>query len=228
MQNILINDDFGKSIKRLRSIIPVLSFSLLITTYLISAIIMGIFHAQNAPNWGFTTAAFLVPLAIQAGRGTLVFFFQLNPAHIQGRLSFGVIAATILLVLSLVEAYLVMVPYGFSWIVSVCTLMVIGWVIEVMILKETIFATQIELFHNKGSWDELKGFYIAQAELEKFMEDLNNGKVADLPKPKQEVGPTIPQAILMENKVLSLLEELNQHLQGKGSRPSLNGKVKGS
>ncbi|NRB50824.1 MAG: hypothetical protein HRU41_24355 [Saprospiraceae bacterium] len=226
MQNILINDDFGKSIKRLRSILPVLSFSLLIITYLISAVIMGIFHAQNAPNWGFTVAAFLVPLAIQAGRGTLVFFFQLNPTHIQGRLSFGIIAATVLLILSLVEAYLVMTPYGLSWVISVCTLMIIGWVIEVMILKETIFATQIELFQDQERWHEVKGFYIAQMELQKFIEDLNNGKVLALPEPEQE-EPATQQVLPKENKALSLLEEINQHLQGKDYRPSLNGKVKG-
>ena len=227
MQNILINDDFGRSIKRLRSILPVLSFSLLIVTYLISAVIMGIFHAQNAPNWGFTIAAFLVPLAIQAGRGTLVFFFQLNPAHIQGRLSFGIIAATVLLILSLVEAYLVMAPYGFSWIISVCTLMIIGGVIEVMILKETIFATQIELFQDKERWDEVQRFYIALTELQKFIKDINSGKVSALPQSEQQVEAQRPQSLAVENKTLSLLEEINQHLQGKDYRPSLNGKVKG-
>lgn len=108
MENLLINEDFGRSIKRMRSILPKLSFGLLISTYLISAIIMGIFHAQNAPNIGFMIAAFLVPLAIQAGRGTLVFFFQLNPAQILGKDSFGIIAASALLILSLVEAYLVL------------------------------------------------------------------------------------------------------------------------
>ena len=103
MENILINDDFGKSVKRLRSILPKLSFGLLISTYLISALIMGIFHAQKADNIGFMIAAFLIPLAIQAGRGTLVFFFQLNPARIQSRFSLAIIAATALLVLSIWE-----------------------------------------------------------------------------------------------------------------------------
>ena len=84
---------------------------------------MGIFHAQNANSLGFIIAAFLVPLAIQLGRGTLVFFFQLNPAHIQGKYSFGIIAATVLLFLSLIEAYLVLANYGLSWIISVATLL---------------------------------------------------------------------------------------------------------
>ena len=96
MHNTLVNRDFERAVKQLRRILPKLSFGLLIGTYLISALIMGIFHAQNAPHFGFKIAAFLVPLAIQAGRGTLVFFFQLNPARIQSRFSMGITAATTL------------------------------------------------------------------------------------------------------------------------------------
>jgi hypothetical protein len=226
MQNILLNDDFGKSIKRLRALLPKLSFGLLIATYLISAIIMGIFHSQNAPNIGFTIAAFLVPLAIQAGRGTLVFFFQLNPAHIQGKYSFGVIAATALLILALVEAIIVLYPYGFTWIVSVSTLMVIGWVIEIMILKETVFATQIELFLNKEKWQEMKAFYIAQGELQSFLGDVAEGKRSALPAPeeeKEEASPAEPEG----EESLALLRELKSLLEGKAHRPSLNGQAKG-
>ena len=113
MQNTLVNRDFEHAVKRLRKILPRFSFGLLIGTYLISAIIMGIFHAQKADHPGFMIAAFLVPLAIQVGRGTLVFFFQLNPARIHSRYSVGIIAATALLLLSLWETWLVMSPYGF-------------------------------------------------------------------------------------------------------------------
>jgi hypothetical protein len=221
MQNTLINNDFGKSIKRLRAILPKLSFSLLIATYLISAIIMGIFHAQNAPNIGFMIAAFLVPLAIQAGRGTLVFFFQLNPAQIQNRLSFGIIAATILLVLSLIEAALVLLPYGYSWIISVSTLMLIGWVIEIMILRETILATQMELFSNRERWQEVKDFYIAKAELKHFITELEGGILPQaLPKVKEE--PIEVLDVNTEQKddpAIDLLKELNEHLRGKENRP---------
>ena len=66
MQNILINDDFRKSISRLRAILPVLSFTLLIATYLISAVIMGIFHAQRVqPDSDVPTQA-----------ANLIYFFQ--------------------------------------------------------------------------------------------------------------------------------------------------------
>lgn len=166
MHNTIVNRDFERAVKQLRRILPKLSFGLLIGTYLISALIMGIFHAENAPNTGFKIAAFLVPLAIQAGRGTLVFFFQLNPARIQSRFSMGIMAATGLLGLSLWEAWLVMEPYGLSWTVSVSTLMLIGWVIEIMILKETMFATQMQLYQNKEQWEELHQFYVARNDFE--------------------------------------------------------------
>ncbi len=221
MQNTLINNDFGKSIKRLRAILPKLSFSLLIATYLISAIIMGIFHAQNAPNIGFMVAAFLVPLAIQAGRGTLVFFFQLNPAQIQNKLSFGIIAASALLVLSLIEAVLVLLPYGYSWIVSVSTLMLIGWVIEIMILRETILATQMELFSNKERWQEVKDFYIAKAELKHFIAELEGSTLPQaLPLAEEEPKEIIdldPEPD--DDPAANLLKELNEHLRGKENRP---------
>jgi hypothetical protein len=227
MENILLNDDFGRSIKKLRAILPKFSFGLLIATYLISALIMGIFHVQNAPNIGFMIAAFLIPLAIQAGRGTLVFFFQLNPARIQEKYSFGLIAATALLILSLVEAIFVMYPYGISWVISVSTLMLIGWIIEIMILKETVFATQIELFRNKDNWNEVKSFYIAQKELRNFIhtyEDLNLLDDTVEIQSKQEQDDIESDGT---GDSMKLLNELKSLLEGKENRPSLNGEEKG-
>ena len=180
MENSLVNRDFERAIKRMRRILPMLSFGLLIGTYFVSALIMGIFHAQNAPNFGFKIAAFLVPLAIQAGRGTLVFFFQLNPTRLHSRFSSGIIAATALLLLSLCEAFFVMWPYGLSWTISVSTLMLIGWVIEIMILRETTFATQMELYQNQAQWQELKNFYVARNEFEQFIKGLPDK--GDLPE----------------------------------------------
>ena len=180
MHKSMINQDFVGSVHYLRRILPKLSFGLVIATYIISALIMGIFHAQNTPHIGFKIAAFLVPLAIQIGRGTLVFFFQLNPARIQGRFSMAVIAATGLLILSLVEACLIMLPFGFSWTISVATLMILGWIIEIMILKEIQFTTQMELYLNKDQWQDLKGFYVARANMEQFILDLKAGNIPQI------------------------------------------------
>jgi len=214
MEHTLVNHDFERAVRQMRRVLPLLSFGLLIGTYLVSALIMGIFHAQDAPNTGFKIAAFLVPLAIQTGRGTLVFFFQLNPARIQSKFSFGIIAATALLVLSLCEAVLVMLPYGLSWTISVSTLMLIGWVIEIMILRETTFATQMELYQNREQWQELRDFYIARNEFERFVKGLPVG--VNLPEKREGVLPEKED----ERKELGFQElELNGADLGKGFRP---------
>ncbi len=150
-----------------------------------------------------------MPLAIQAGRGTLVFFFQLNPAHLQSRFSFGIIAATVLLLLSLCEALFVMLPYGISWTISVSTLMLIGWVIEIMILRETTFATQMELYQNQAQWQELKNFYVARNEFEQFIKalpDMGNLPEYDVRQIPHEAAPTVPKT---DFNVVGLGKELS-------------------
>lgn len=216
MENTLVNPDFERAIRQMRRILPMLSFGLLISTYLVSALIMGIFHAEAAPNLGFKVAAFLVPLAIQAGRGTLVFFFQLNPAHLQSKYSFGIIAATALLLLSLFEAFFVMLPYGVSWTISVSTLMLIGWVIEIMILRETTFATQMELYQNQAQWQELRNFYIARNEFEQFIKGVPVPEKPALPEPEAKQIPEELTPAISETPI-------NGAGLGKGVSPLQNG-----
>ncbi|NET37014.1 MAG: hypothetical protein F6K19_34155 [Cyanothece sp. SIO1E1] len=225
MHNTLVNRDFERAVKQLRRILPKLSFGLLIGTYLVSALIMGIFHSQNAPHLGFQVAAFLVPLAIQAGRGTLVFFFQLNPARIQSRFSMGIIAATILLALSLWEAWLVMSSYGLSWTVSVSTLMLIGWVIEIMILKETMFATQMQLYQNKDQWKQLHQFYVARNDFEQFMDDLYDRKQPLLPDHSSAAPSPVepPQDQIPDSPIEPKTDEIP--FAGNVASPFLNGQT---
>lgn len=217
MENSLVNRGFERVIKQMRRVLPLLSFGLLIGTYIISALIMGIFHAESSSSLGFKIAAFLVPLAIQAGRGTLVFFFQLNPAHLQSRFSFGIIAAITLLVLSLIEAVFVMLPYGISWTISVSTLMLIGWVIEIMILRETTFATQMELYQNQAQWQELKNFYLARNEFEEF---IKHGHMKVESSIGNEIQSNPPELQLPESK-----NKLNGSALGKQLRPLQNGQL---
>lgn len=216
-QKTLVNKDFQRAVKTLRRILPKLSFGLLIGTYLISALIMGLFHAENAQTVAFYIAAFAVPLAIQAGRGTLVFFFQLNPARIQSRFSMAIVAATGLLGLSIWEAVLILEPYGLSWMVSVCTLMLIGYIIEIMILRETMFATQMELYQNKSQWAELKDFYVAREQFEQFMDALHDGQV---PEAKFIPSPTSPGEAIKEedphNETHGIPTDIFQKLKNLG------------
>ena len=107
--------------------------------------------------------------------------------------------------------------------------MLIGWVIEIMILRETIFATQIELFRNRAGWQEVKSFYIARNELQQFVDGLKNGEAALLPPPtlRAEKEPILPDSPEEEDKTLLLLDELKNLLEGNALSPSLNGQAKG-
>ena len=220
------NQEFIHSVHTLRRILPKLSFGLVIATYLISALIMGIFHSQNSPDILFKIAAFLVPLAIQTGRGTLVFFFQLNPARIQGRYSMAVISATVLLILSLSESCLVMMPYGLSWMIAVATLMLIGWVVEIMILKEILFASQIELYQDQERIHTLKEFYIARADMEQFLIDLKAGTMPkSLNTPVHPIDPGKKENNEEEKEESLIQNDQDTYPVGKSLRPSPNGRM---
>jgi hypothetical protein len=231
MNHSLVNKDFERSITKLRRILPSLSFGLLVGIYFVSALIMGIFHAQSASELGLKVAGFLITFAIQAGRGTLVFFFQLNPVRIQTHYWVGLIAATALLLLSLWEGYLVMWQYGLSWTVAVSSLMLIGWIIELMILRETMFASQIELYQNQDQWIELHKYFIARNEFKKFMRDLKSGKTPVLPVPPEpeQNDPELTSESESKNepeKDRIAEENEEEDIPGKVERPSLNGHQK--
>lgn len=107
--------------------------------------------------------------------------------------------------------------------------MLIGYIIEIMILKETIFATQIELFQNQDRWHEVKNFYLAINELQQFIGKIREGEVPLLPSPvENEVEEVSETASPPEDdKTLLLLGELRTLLEGNALSPSLNGQAKG-
>jgi len=234
----LVNRDFQRAVKALRRILPKVSFGLLIGTYLISAAIMVIPHIQAQEATLLIIGSVLIHLAIQAGRGTLVFFFQLNPARYQSRFSLAVIAATLLLGLSIWNAVIVFEDFGWSWIVPVNTLMLIGYIIEIMILRETMFATNMELYQNENQWQELKAFYVAQERFETFMEDISEGKFNVPGKELPQPAPGLPEPELeakksdfaVSGKLLEELKTLGENgiwklLEGNGTanQETLNG-----
>ncbi len=93
--------------------------------------------------------------------------------------------------------------------------MVIWWGLEIMILRETSFVTQMELYQNQAQWQELKNFYVARDEFERFVKGLpNRAALPDLDE-KQE-----PQK--EEGQVFSEMEMKNP-LLGNVFSPSQNG-----
>ena len=85
----------------------------------------------------------------------------------------------------------------------------------------------MELFHDKKKWQEVKEFYIAQAELKQFLNELKSGKVPVLlpidEKQKNKQHLNEPN----QSEAIQLISELNKHLMGKEFGPSPNGVEKG-
>ena len=93
----------------------------------------------------------------------------------------------------------------------------IGWVIEIMILREILFASQMELYQNQERWQEVKQFYIAKAELNQFMKEINSGKLPS--KKLHQIEVTT------ENTTVPFLQDLNLPSEGKVESPSQNGQM---
>jgi hypothetical protein len=65
--------------------------------------------------------------------------------------------------------------------------MLIGWVIEIMILRETTFTTQMARYQNQAQWQELKNFYRARNEFDRFIKGMPDK--ADLPEHDEKQIP---------------------------------------
>ena len=80
------NIKFHRTVKKFRAVMPAMAVSLLAVVYLIAAIAEGLFLGELLEQTPFGIyLAFGISIAIQATRGLLVFFPQLNP----NRPSFG-------------------------------------------------------------------------------------------------------------------------------------------
>ena len=166
-------------IRLIRKIMPTLSAILLISVYIVSAAAGGMFLAKLMADLpGGIILAYSIGAAIQATRATLVFFAQLNP----NRPSFsniGELVAIIMGLISIAEILSLVAGAGLSHpvAISLSILMAAGVGIELFLLKEIKFATELELFNNRAYWSELQSFYKARKDFKLFLErvkDLDN------------------------------------------------------
>ena len=173
------NKSFYRMIRLIRKIMPTLSAILLISVYIVSAAAGGMFLAKLMADLpGGIILAYSIGAAIQATRATLVFFAQLNP----NRPSFsniGELVAIIMGLISIAEILSLVAGAGLSHpvAISLSILMAAGVGIELFLLKEIKFATELELFNNRAYWSELQSFYKARKDFKLFLErvkDLDN------------------------------------------------------
>lgn len=173
------NKSFYRMIRLIRKIMPTLSAILLISVYIVSAAAGGLFLSRLMADLpGGMILAYAIGAAIQATRATLVFFAQLNP----NRPSFtniGELVAVIMGLISIAEILSLVAGAGLPYpvAISLSILMAAGVGIELYLLKEIKFATELELFNNKAYWSELQSFYKARKDFKLYLErvkDLDN------------------------------------------------------
>lgn len=174
------NAQFVALVASVRRVMPTLAAVLLITVYAISAAAAGMFLSGKTLLGGISggvALAYFVGAAIQATRGLLVFFGQLNPSR-PTLSNAGEVLAVVFGALSIFEIYHLSsaAGMGFPVVVSMSILMLAGVGIEIYLLQEVRFLTELRLFQDSGYWAQIEGYYQAKRDFKDKIEALRTGK----------------------------------------------------
>jgi uncharacterized membrane protein (DUF485 family) len=179
MQSKFENVEFQELVERIRKIMPLLAVVLLVTVYVISAAAAGKFLAHPTllgalPNGALL--AFSIGAAIQATRALLVFFRQLNPTrptlgHTGEFIAAGMGALSIYEISHLAGA----AGMGFPVVLSLSVLMLAGVGVEIFLLSELRFYTEMELYRDKAYWAQIESYYQAKADFQRKVRAIRKG-----------------------------------------------------
>jgi hypothetical protein len=196
MQNSnLSNMRFKQLVEVIRDVMPLLAVGLLILVYAISGLVAGKFlgsptllgRMEHGAAIGYATG-----FAIQATRGLLVFFRQMNPVRPTLGYS-GEVIAFLMGGLSIYEIATLSTASGMGYPVafSMGVLMLAGIGVEVFLLAELRFYTEIELMES-GRWEQAEQLYIKRAKLRERMKLLKQGMgMNDTPRPSKPITNTL-------------------------------------
>lgn len=175
------NKDFQRLIRNIRKALPWLATVLLIGVYVVSAIAGGVFLSRLMVNVaGGITLAYCIGAAIQATRALLVFFPQLNPSRPSFSMTGEVIAVT-MGVISIAEIIGLTMASNMAAPVaaSLSILMLAGVGVELFLLREIKFATEIELYNDESHWTNLQDFYKARKVFKARLEQLKDFELSE-------------------------------------------------
>jgi hypothetical protein len=191
------NVEFQELVERIRKIMPLLAVFLLITVYVISAAAAGKFLAHptllgSMPNGALL--AYAIGTAIQATRALLVFFRQLNPTrptlgHTGEFIAAGMGALSIYEISHLAGA----AGMGFPVVLSLSVLMLAGVGVEIFLLSELRFYTEMELYRDKDYWAQIEAYYQAKADFTRKVKAIRNGHTGH--RTNTRTNPAQPTAI---------------------------------
>lgn len=184
------NVEFQELVERIRKVMPLLAVGLLISVYTISAATAGKFLASptllgDMPNGALL--AYAIGAAIQATRALLVFFRQLNPTrptlgHTGEFIAVAMGALSIYEISHLATA----AGMGFPVVLSLSVLMLAGVGVEIFLLSELRFYTEMELYKDRDYWQEIESYYQAKANFKRKIKAIRSGYTGS-----RDPGPSV-------------------------------------
>lgn len=176
------NRSFVRLITAMRRMLPMLAAGILVTVYVVSAIVTGqlLSKLMTSAVVGAFWTGLSIGFGVQITRGMLVFFPQLNP----NRPIFGYWGEAIAIVMALISVGSVIgmvsannLHVAVAFELSV--LMAAGMGVEIFLLREVRFYTEMELFRNKKWWNELQDHFRGRRDFKRFMDKLQEEADAD-------------------------------------------------
>jgi len=170
----VVNRDFARLVQSVRQILPYLAVFLLIGVYITCAVTSGLFLGNLMTSIRFGGIISLsIGFAIQLTRGLLVFFPQLNPNRPVFN-NVGEFVATLMGIVSIAEIVSLASASALhpAVAVSMSILMAAGVGVEIYLLQQIRFYTEMELYRNSAWWAQLQEFYRARRKFKSFVDNL--------------------------------------------------------
>lgn len=176
------NKSFVRMVTSIRRVLPMVAAFILIVVYAVSAVVTGqlLSKLMSSAVIGALWVGLSIGFGIQLTRCALVFFPQLNP----NRPIFGywgeaiaVVMAVISVgsVVGLVSANNLHVAVAFE----LSVLMAAGMGVEIFLLREVRFYTEMELFRNQEWWKELQDHFRGRRDFKRFLDKLQDESDAE-------------------------------------------------
>lgn len=197
MDQHVVNRDFARLVKQMRRVLPYLALGLLIVVYATCAATEGLFLSGLMAGIPFHLQLSLaIGSSIQMTRGLLVFFPQLNPNKPMIGYT-GEIVAIIMGGISIVSITKLVLANDMNLAVatSLSILMAAGVGVEIYLLKEIKFYTDMELYLSKGWWNKTMSLFRARKDFKIFQDNLRDERQssgATLPDPATAGSPALP------------------------------------
>lgn len=213
------NKSFARLVSGTRHVLPYIAFAALIGVYIVCAIVEGKFIGLGMRNIpGNVWIGIAIGSAIQITRGVLVFFPQLNPNRpimdLRGEIMAGVMGAiSVYSIVGLANTLALSAAVA----TSLGVLMAAGIGVEIYLLKEIRFYSEIEMFRNRAWWENLQHYYRARRDFKRFVDNLHDEEDASAMGARSSTAP-LPGRDRARAAYARIRERRSEASNGAGSK----------